>query len=91
VAPGFLSDKGLSTTVSFCFLAHARNDTGVPAQGMPVVRASSFNPRTALGQSEAQLEPRAPDDPNSNRCLSGGFDRKLACIRMSQSIVTVRY
>ena len=72
------------------FLAHARNDIGVPAQRTPAVRASSFNPRMAFGQSVAQLEPRAPFDPNSNRCLSGGSGHQLACIRMSQSIVTVR-
>ena|SRR5207249_3079867 len=74
----------------FAFLAHARNDTGVPAQRTPAVRASSFNPRMAFGQSVAQLEPRVPRDPNSNRCLSCGSGRKLACIRMSQNIVTAR-
>jgi len=64
------------------FLASARS-AGGPAQGTLVARASSFNPRTTLGQSGAQLEPRALCDPNSNRCLSGGPGRELACIRMS--------
>ena len=74
----------------FAFLAHARNDADIPAQGTSAVRASSFSPRMAFGQSVAQLEPRALRDPNSNRCLSGGSGRKLACIRMSQNIVKVR-
>jgi hypothetical protein len=39
--------------------------------------ASSCNPRTALGQSVAQPEPRTPGAPNSNGCQSGGQDRQL--------------
>ena len=40
--------------------------------------ASSCNPRTALGQSVAQPEPRPPGAPNSNGCRSGGHqDRQL--------------
>jgi len=65
------------------FLAPARKSAGAPVEGTPAVRASSFDPRTALSQSGAQLEPRALCDPNSNRCLSGGSGRELACIRMS--------
>ncbi len=67
------------------FLAPARLKTAVPAQGTSAACASSCDPWTALCQSVAQPEPRAPRDPNSNRCLSCGSGRKLACIRMSQN------
>jgi hypothetical protein len=70
---------------SSAFLAPARLTTGIPAKGIPAARASSFNPWTVFGLSVAQPEPRAPRGPNSNRCLSVGSGRQLACIRMSQN------
>src|SRR5258706_16368571 len=77
--PGFLFRS------LFAFLACARNKSGIPAQGILVARASSTNLWMASGQSGAQLEPRVPRDPNSNRCLSDGPGHQLACIRMSQN------
>jgi len=63
-------------------------EAGIPAQGTPAGRASSFNPRMATGQSEAQHEPRASSAPNSNRCLSRGPGHELACIRLSVITLT---
>src|SRR5258708_5439874 len=61
-----------------------KHETAAPAQGgAAVARASSFNPRTVLDQSAAQLEPHAPSAPNSNRCQSVGPGQQLVFVRMS--------
>ncbi len=74
-----------SRVVSPFMLSLPRQGTtaGAPAQGVPAVCASSFNPRTAFGRSVAQLEPRTPSALNSNRCLNCGSRRRFACIRRS--------
>ena len=65
------------------FLPRQENETAAPAQGAAVACASSFSPRTAFGQSVAQLEPHAPSAQNSNRCQSVGFGQQLVFVRMS--------
>src|SRR6266850_26148 len=68
----------------FCvFLPPQESETAAPVQGAAVVRASSPCPRTVFNQSAAQLEPRAPCAPNSNRCQSVGYDRQLVSVRLS--------
>ena len=69
----------------FCvFLPPQESETAAPAQGAAVVRASSPCPRTVFNhQSAAQLEPRVPCAPNSNRCQSAGYDRQLVSVRLS--------
>jgi hypothetical protein len=74
---------GLDIFVFLCFLLRQESQTGAPAYGAAVARASSFNPRTVLHQSVAQLEPPAPDAQNSNRCLSDGLGRQLVFVRLS--------
>ena len=61
-----------------CFSCTGKNMRPVPLRkGRSAACASSCNPRTALGQSVAQPEPRTPGAPNSNGCRSGGQDRQL--------------
>ncbi len=83
-----LANRSCLVSTFVLFLPRQENETAAPAQGAAVARASSFRPRTVLHQSVTQLEPHAPRDPNSNRCLSCGSGRKLACIRMSQNTFT---
>ncbi len=52
-------------------------------KGWSAACVSSCNPRTALGQSVAQPEPRTPCAPNSNRCQSASYDCQLVYVRMS--------
>ena len=56
-------------------------------KGWSAACASSCDPRTALGQSVAQPEPRTPGAPNSNGCQSGGQDRQLVSVRMSKNTI----
>jgi hypothetical protein len=65
------------------FLPRQETETAAPAQGAAVAPASSFNPRTAFGQSVAQLERQVSCAPNSNRCQSLGLHRELVFVRMS--------
>lgn len=62
-----------------CFSCAGKNMRPPPLRkGRSAACASSCNPRTAFGQSVAQLEPRTPGAPNSNGCQSGGHqDRQL--------------
>jgi len=61
-----------------CFSCAGKNMRPPPLRkGRSAACASSCNPRTALGQSVAQPEPRTPGAPNSNGCRSGGQDRQL--------------
>src|SRR6266478_874898 len=69
------------------FLPRQENETAAPAQGAAVVWASSFNPRTVLYQSVAQLEPPAPSAPNSNRCQSVGLAQQLVFVRLSENTI----
>jgi hypothetical protein len=61
-----------------CFSCIGKKMRPLPLRkGRSAACASSCNPRTALGQSVAQPEPRTPGAPNSNGCRSGGQDRQL--------------
>ena len=61
-----------------CFSCAGKKMRPLPLRkGQSAACASSCNPRTALGQSVAQPEPRTPGAPNSNGCQSGGQDRQL--------------
>jgi hypothetical protein len=61
-----------------CFSCAGKNLRPPPLRkGRSAACASSCNPRTALGQSVAQPEPRTPGAPNSNGCQSGGHARQL--------------
>jgi hypothetical protein len=70
------------------FLAPARTKPMSPRKGHRQRAQARAYPWTGFGLSVTQPERRAPRDPNSNRCLSGGSGRKLACIRMSQNTFT---
>ena len=68
----------------FCFSCLGKKMRPVPLRkGRSAACASSCNPRTALGQSVAQPEPRTPCGLNSNCCQSGGDCRQLVYVRMS--------
>jgi hypothetical protein len=61
-----------------CFSCAGKKMRPAPLRkGRSAACASSCNPRTALGQSVAQPEPRTPYAPNSNGCRSGGPARQL--------------
>ena len=61
-----------------CFSCAGKKMRPLPLRkGQSAACASSCNPRTALGQSVAQPEPRTPGAPNSNGCQSGGQARQL--------------
>ena len=62
----------------YCFSCAGKKMRPPPLRkGRAAACASSCNPRTALGQSVAQPEPRTPGAPNSNGCQSGGQARQL--------------